>query len=173
SRIKLLDEPNMPELEDVSMFEDSNEDVFGAEADLNNMESTFQMDVKSAFIYGKIEEEVYVFQPLGFEDPDFPNKVYNVEKALYGLHQSLRAWPDIMFAICACTRFQVNPKISHLHAVKKIFRYLKGQPKLGLWYPKDSPLDFVAYTNSEYTGASLGALDLKLIAGLWIYLYAD
>ncbi|GJV28931.1 hypothetical protein Tco_1385379 [Tanacetum coccineum] len=44
--------------------------------------------------------------------------------------------PDIMFAICACARFQVTPKVSHLHAVKRIFRYLKGQPKLGLWYPK-------------------------------------
>nr|GEV14167.1 hypothetical protein [Tanacetum cinerariifolium] len=50
------------------------------------------MDLKSAFIYEKIEEEVYVCQTLGFEDPDFPDKVYKVEKALYGLHQALRAW---------------------------------------------------------------------------------
>ncbi|GJX82621.1 putative ribonuclease H-like domain-containing protein [Tanacetum coccineum] len=102
-----------------------------------------QMDVKSAFLYGKIEEEVYVCQPPGFEDPDFPDRVYKVEKALYGLHQAPRACiatlsmigllmyltssrPDIMFAICACARFQVNPKSSHLHAVKRIFRYLKG-----------------------------------------------
>ncbi|GKB79504.1 hypothetical protein Tco_0946399 [Tanacetum coccineum] len=63
--------------------------------------------------------------------------------------------PDIMFAVCACTRFQVNPKSSYLHAVKRIFRYLKGQPKLGLWYPKDSPFDLVAYTDSDYAGASL------------------
>ncbi|GKD46043.1 putative ribonuclease H-like domain-containing protein [Tanacetum coccineum] len=63
--------------------------------------------------------------------------------------------PDIMFAVCACARFQVNPKISHLHAVKRIFRYLKGQPQLGLWYPKDSPFDLMAYTNSDYAGASL------------------
>ncbi|GJX95855.1 copia protein [Tanacetum coccineum] len=48
----------------------------------------YQMDVKSAFLYGKIEEEVYVCQPLGFEDPDFPDRVYKVEKALYGLHQA-------------------------------------------------------------------------------------
>ncbi|GKF07481.1 hypothetical protein Tco_0041705, partial [Tanacetum coccineum] len=40
--------------------------------------------------------------------------------------------PDITFAVCACLRFQVIPKTSHLHAVKRIFRYLKGQPKLGL-----------------------------------------
>ncbi|GJX38979.1 putative ribonuclease H-like domain-containing protein [Tanacetum coccineum] len=259
------------------------------------------MDVKSDFLYGKIEEEVYVCQPPGFEDPDFPDRVYKVEKALYGLHQAPRAWyetlstylldnefqrgkidktlfikrykgdillvqvyvddiifgstkkelcnafeklmhekfqmssmgeltfflglqvqqkkdgifisqdkyvdeilkkfrftevktastpietqkpllkdedgeevdvhmyrsmigslmyltssrPDIMFAVCACARYQVNPKVSHLHVVKRIFRYLKGQPKLGLWYPKDSPFDLVAYTNSDYAGASL------------------
>ncbi|GJY56667.1 uncharacterized mitochondrial protein-like protein [Tanacetum coccineum] len=63
--------------------------------------------------------------------------------------------PDIMFAVCACARYQVNPKVSHLHVVKRIFRYLKGQPKLGLWYPKDSPFDLVAYTDSDYAGASL------------------
>ncbi|GJV14588.1 putative ribonuclease H-like domain-containing protein [Tanacetum coccineum] len=51
----------------------------------------YQMDVKSAFLYGKIEEEVYVCQPPGFEDPDFPNRVYKVEKVFYGLHQALRA----------------------------------------------------------------------------------
>nr|GEV91589.1 hypothetical protein [Tanacetum cinerariifolium] len=50
------------------------------------------MDVNSAFLYGKIEEKVYVCQPLGFEDPNFPEKVYKVEKALYRLHQALRAW---------------------------------------------------------------------------------
>ncbi|GJW13652.1 putative ribonuclease H-like domain-containing protein [Tanacetum coccineum] len=63
--------------------------------------------------------------------------------------------PDIMFAVCACARYQVNPKVSHLHAVKRIFWYLKGQLKLGLWYPKDSPFDLVAYTDSDYAGASL------------------
>ncbi|GJR34599.1 putative ribonuclease H-like domain-containing protein [Tanacetum coccineum] len=261
----------------------------------------YQMDVKSAFLYGKIEEEVYVCQPPGFEDPDFPDRVYKVEKALYGLHQAPRAWyetlstylldngfergkidktlfirrhkgdillvqvyvddiifgstnkklciafeklmhekfqmssmgeltfflglqveqkedgifisqdkyvgeilkkfrftevknastpmetqkpllkdedgkevdvhmyrsmigslmylisssSDIMFALCVCARYQVNSKVSHLHAVKKIFRYLKGQPKLGLWYPKDSPFDLVTYTDSDYVGASL------------------
>ncbi|GKF03573.1 hypothetical protein Tco_0030496 [Tanacetum coccineum] len=63
--------------------------------------------------------------------------------------------PDIMFAVCPYARYQVNPKVSHLHDVKRIFRYLKGQPKLGLWYPKDSPFDLVAYTDSDYAGASL------------------
>ncbi|GJS33554.1 putative ribonuclease H-like domain-containing protein [Tanacetum coccineum] len=261
----------------------------------------YQMDVKSSFLYGKIEEEVYVCQPPGFKDPNFLDRVYKVEKALYGLHQAPRAWyetlstylldngfqrgkidktlfirrdkgdillvqvyvddiifsstkkslctefekmmhkkfqissmgeltfflglqvkqkedvifisqdkyvteilnkfgfsdvktastpmetqkpllkdedgeevdvhlyrsmigslmyltssrPDIMFAVCAYVRYQVNPKMSHLHVVKRIFRYLKGQPKLGLWYLKDSPFDLVAYTDSDYAGASL------------------
>nr|GEW77445.1 hypothetical protein [Tanacetum cinerariifolium] len=85
----------------------------------------YQMDVKSAFLYGTIEEEVYVSQPFGFIDPHFPNKVYRVEKALYGLHQDPRAG------------------------------YLKGQPKLGLWYPRYSPFDLEAYSNSDYVGANL------------------
>nr|GEZ53305.1 retrovirus-related Pol polyprotein from transposon TNT 1-94 [Tanacetum cinerariifolium] len=126
----------------------------------------YQMDVKSAFLYEKIKEEVYVCQPPGFKYSYFLDKVYKVEKALYGLHQASRAWftevknastpietkkpmlkdedgeeidvhmyrsmigllmyltssrPDIMFAVCACARYQVNPKVSHLHAVKMIF----------------------------------------------------
>ncbi|GJU65907.1 putative ribonuclease H-like domain-containing protein [Tanacetum coccineum] len=261
----------------------------------------YQMDMKSAFLYGKIKEKVYVYQPLGFKDPEFPDKVSKVKNALYGLHQAPRSWyetlstylldngfqrgqidktlfikriksdillvqvyvddiifgltkmelctefeklmhkkfqmssmgeltfflglqvtqkddgifisqdkyvdeilkkfgfltmkttstpmetskpllkdaeaedvdvhlyrsmigslmyltasrPDIMFDVCACARFQVTPKVSHLYAVKKIFRYLKGQPKLGLWYPKDSPFNLEAYTDSGYPGASL------------------
>nr|GEX28427.1 putative ribonuclease H-like domain-containing protein [Tanacetum cinerariifolium] len=238
----------------------------------------YQMDVKSAFLYGTIKEEVYVCQPPGFEDHDHPDKVYKVVKALYGLHQAPRAWyktlanyllengfqrgkidqtlfikrqkgdilllmkdkfkmssmkeltfffslqvkqkkdgifisqdkyvaeilrkfrltkgkststpidtekpllkdpdgedidvhtyrsiigslmyltssrPDIIFAVCACARFQVTPKASHLHAIKRIFRYLKGKLHLGLWYPKDSPFNLVAYSDSDYAGASL------------------
>ncbi|GKB10126.1 uncharacterized mitochondrial protein-like protein [Tanacetum coccineum] len=63
--------------------------------------------------------------------------------------------PDIMFDVCTCARFQVTPKVLHLYAVERIFRYLKGQPKLGLWYPKDSPFDLKAYSDSDYAGASL------------------
>ncbi|GJX06833.1 putative ribonuclease H-like domain-containing protein [Tanacetum coccineum] len=156
----------------------------------------YQMDVKSAFLYGKIEEEVYVCQPLGFEDPDFPDRVYKVEKALYGLHQAPRVCqdkyvteilkkfgftdvktantpmetqkpllkvedgeevdvylyrsmigslmyltssrPDIMFAVCAYARYQVNPKVSHLHDVKRIFSMVKNLDNAGkfLMYPR-------------------------------------
>nr|GEV64451.1 hypothetical protein [Tanacetum cinerariifolium] len=204
----------------------------------------FQMDVKSAFLYGTIKEEVYVCQPPGFKDPDYPDKVYKVVKIgkidqtlfikrkkgdillvqiyvddiIFGLQvkqkkdgifisqdkyvaEILRKFgltdrksantpidtekpllkdldgedvdvytyrsmigslmyltslrPDIMFVVCACVRFQVTHKASHLHAVKRIFRYLKGKPHLGLWYPKDSPFNLVAYSNSDYDGASL------------------
>nr|GEZ08906.1 hypothetical protein [Tanacetum cinerariifolium] len=191
----------------------------------------YQMDVKSAFLYITIDEEVYVMQPPGFQDPDFPKRVYKVEKAMYRLHQAPRAWyvyvddvifgssnpqlcrefkalmhdkfqmsakgeltfflglqvlqkkdgkdgpgkdvelhlyrsmigslmyltasrPDIMFPICACARHQVTPKECHLHAVKRIFRYLKDHPKLGLWYLKESPFHLVAYLDSDYGGAT-------------------
>nr|GEV89818.1 hypothetical protein [Tanacetum cinerariifolium] len=62
--------------------------------------------------------------------------------------------PDIMFAVCACARHQVTPKEYRLHAIKRTFRYLKGHPKLGLWYPKESPFDLVAYSDSDYGGAT-------------------
>ncbi|GJV64102.1 putative ribonuclease H-like domain-containing protein [Tanacetum coccineum] len=80
----------------------------------------YQMDVKSAFLYGTIDEEL-----------------------LYGLHQAPRAW------------FEVTPKTSHLYAVKRIFRYLKGKPKLGLWYPRVSLFDLESYSDSDYAGANL------------------
>nr|GFA90217.1 uncharacterized mitochondrial protein AtMg00810-like [Tanacetum cinerariifolium] len=72
--------------------------------------------------------------------------------------------PDIIFSVCACARFQVTSKTSHLHDVKRIFRYLKGLPKLGLWYPKDSPFDLEAYSDSDYAGASL---DKKSTTGVF------
>ncbi|GJS24871.1 putative ribonuclease H-like domain-containing protein [Tanacetum coccineum] len=204
-----------------------------------------KMDVKSAFLYGKIKEEVYVCQPLGFEDPDFTDRVYKVEKALYGLHQAPKSWYETLSTYLLDNRFQrgtidktlfirrdkvdillmssmgeltfflglqVKQKqdgifISQDKYVTEILKkfsftnvktastpmetqkpllkdedgeevdvhlyrsmigslmyltssrpdiiYLKGQPKLGLWYPKDSPFDLVAYTNSDYAGASL------------------
>ncbi|GJZ63649.1 putative ribonuclease H-like domain-containing protein [Tanacetum coccineum] len=85
------DDPKMPNLEDTGIFGGAYDDEdFVAVGDMSNLESF--MDMKSAFLYGKIEEEVYICQPPEFEDPEFPNKVYKVEKALYGLHQAPRAW---------------------------------------------------------------------------------
>ncbi|GJT90553.1 ribonuclease H-like domain-containing protein, partial [Tanacetum coccineum] len=104
------------------------------------------MDIKSTFLYRKIEEEVYVCQPPGFEDLDFPDRVYKVEKALYRLHEALSDWfTKVKTASTPMEtqkpllkdekgkevdvhmyRYHVNPKVSHLHAVKRIFRYLKA-----------------------------------------------
>nr|GEW58439.1 ribonuclease H-like domain, reverse transcriptase, RNA-dependent DNA polymerase [Tanacetum cinerariifolium] len=77
-------------------------------------------------------------------------------KSMIGSMMYLTAFrPDIIVAVCACVRFQVTPKVLHLHAVKRIFRYLKGEPKLGLWHPKDLPFDLEAFSDSDYAGASL------------------
>nr|GEX62524.1 copia protein [Tanacetum cinerariifolium] len=141
----------------------------------------YQMDVKSAFLYGTIEEEVYVCQPPGFEDPEYPDKVYKVVKALYGLHQAPRDWYETLDTYLLENRFQrgtidqtlfIKKQQKDILLVqiyvddiifgatnkalfKRIFRYLKGKPCLGLWYLKDSPFDLVAYSNSDYVGASL------------------
>ncbi|GJT05219.1 putative ribonuclease H-like domain-containing protein [Tanacetum coccineum] len=95
-------------------------------------------------------------QKLLFKDEDGEEVDVHLYRSMIGsLMYLISSRPDIMFVVCACARYQVNPNVSHLHAVKMIFKYLKGQPKLGLWYPKDSPFDLVAYTDSDYAGASL------------------
>ncbi|GJY91586.1 putative ribonuclease H-like domain-containing protein [Tanacetum coccineum] len=162
------------------------------------------MDVKSAFLYKKIEKEVYVCQPLGFEDLDFPDRVYKVEKALYGLHQAPKAWYETLSTYLLDNGFQrgkidrtlfirrdkddiidvktaSTPMETHKPLLKyadsedvdeHLYRSMIGslmyltssrpdimfavcQSKLGLWYPKDSPFDLVAYTDNDYAGASL------------------
>nr|GFB27433.1 hypothetical protein [Tanacetum cinerariifolium] len=81
--------------------------------------------------------------------------VYTYRSMIGSLMYLTSSRPEIMFAVYARARFQVTPKASHLHAIKRIFRYLKGKPHLGLWYLKDSPFNLVAYSNSDYAGASL------------------
>ncbi|GJX28929.1 copia protein [Tanacetum coccineum] len=104
----------------------------------------YQMDVKSAFLNGFINEEVYVAQPPGFIDFAKPNYVYKLKKALYGLKQAPKA------CVCLCARFQEDPKTSHLEAVKRIFRYIKGTMYLGLWYPKGSGIETIIYAYSDH-----------------------
>ncbi|GJS56473.1 retrovirus-related pol polyprotein from transposon TNT 1-94 [Tanacetum coccineum] len=118
--------------------------------------TVYQMDVKSAFLNGKLKEEVYVKQPLGFESSEFPNHVSKFDKALYRLNQAPRACrPDIQFSTCLCARYQANPKESHLIAVKRTFRYLKGTLSLGLWYLKCLGFDLKGYSNSDYAGCNM------------------
>ena len=63
--------------------------------------------------------------------------------------------PDIMFSNCLCARFQANPKESHLLAVKRIFKYLKGSASLGIWYPSNGSFKLQAFTDSDYGGCRL------------------
>nr|GEU91666.1 hypothetical protein [Tanacetum cinerariifolium] len=90
------------------------------------------------------------------KDPDGEDVDVHTYRSMIGLLMYLTSLiPDIMFIVYTCAHFQVTPKASHLHAVKRIFRYLKGKPHLGLGYPKDSPFNLVAYSDSDYAGASL------------------
>ncbi|GJS30144.1 ribonuclease H-like domain-containing protein [Tanacetum coccineum] len=205
----------------------------------------YQMDVKSVFLYGRIEEEVYVCQPLGFKDLDYPDKVYKVVKAIYGLHQAPRAWYEtlakylldngfhrgkidqtlfikkqkgdilLMSSMGELTFFlglQVKQKadgiftsqdkyvtdilrkygyqdvrttstpmdtekpllpdsdgddidvhlyrsmigsLMYLTSSRPDITFIVCKPKLGLWYPRDSPFDLVAYSDSDYARASI------------------
>ena len=63
--------------------------------------------------------------------------------------------PDIMFSVCMCARFQANPKEAHLVAVKRILRYLKHTPSIGLWYPKGARFQLVGYSDSDYAGCKI------------------
>ncbi|GJS88647.1 putative ribonuclease H-like domain-containing protein [Tanacetum coccineum] len=105
-------------------------------------------DVKSASTPVDLEK------PL-VKDGDADDVDVHLYRSMIGSLMYLTASrPDIMFAVCACARFQVTPKTSHLLAVKRIFRYLKGKPTLGLWYSRDSPFELVAYTDSDYARAT-------------------
>ncbi|GJY98807.1 retrovirus-related pol polyprotein from transposon TNT 1-94 [Tanacetum coccineum] len=151
----------------------------------------YRMDVKMAFLNGKLHEVVYVSQQEGFVDPDKPNHVYMLKKELYGLKQAPRTCDpvdtlmvdkskldkdlqgkpvnpthyrrmisslmyltcsrrDLVFTVCICAQYQAKPTKKHLHAVKQIFRYLKGIIDMGLWYSKDSCITLTAYADADH-----------------------
>nr|GEY10499.1 uncharacterized mitochondrial protein AtMg00810-like [Tanacetum cinerariifolium] len=188
--IDLPPDLNMPSLEDIGIFEDSHddEDVFSAEADFYNLDSTFQMssmgeltfflelqvkhkkegifisqnkyvaEILKKFRFSDVKKAstpMETSKPLLKDENGKEVDVHMYRSMIGSLMYLTSSMSDIMFVVCACARYQVTPKVSHLHVVKRIFRYLKGQPKLGLWYPMDSSFDLVAYTNSDYVGVSL------------------
>ncbi|GJV98915.1 retrovirus-related pol polyprotein from transposon TNT 1-94 [Tanacetum coccineum] len=129
------------------------------------------MDVKTAFLNGILREEVYVSQPDRFVDLENSNHVYKLKKALYGLEQAPRAWYDLLSSFLLSQKFfkgTVNPTLfirregkdillaksteNHLHAVKRIFRYLRGTINMGLWYSKDSCIALTAFADADYVG---------------------
>nr|GFA06009.1 retrovirus-related Pol polyprotein from transposon TNT 1-94 [Tanacetum cinerariifolium] len=138
----------------------------------------YHMNVKSAFLYETIEEEVYVCQPPGFEDPDYPDKVNKVVKALYGFHQAPRSCtpieiekpllkdPDGEDMDVYIYRSMIG-SLMYLTSSRPDIRYLKGKLHLGLWYPRDSPFNLVACSDSDYAGASL---DMKSTTGGYQFL---
>nr|GEY03583.1 putative ribonuclease H-like domain-containing protein [Tanacetum cinerariifolium] len=97
------------------------------------------------------------FEPQKIREKNVPDEPMSVHlyRSMIGCLMYLTATrPDIMFAVCAATRHQVTPKTSNLLSVKRIFKYLTAYVKLGLWYPRDSPFDLEAFSNSDYAGAN-------------------
>ncbi|GJV45164.1 putative ribonuclease H-like domain-containing protein [Tanacetum coccineum] len=93
--------------------------------------------------------------PLTKDEEAFDVDVHLYRSMIGSLMYLTASRPDIMYAVCVCSRFQVTPKTSHLNAVKRIFKYLKGKSNLGLWYPRESPFDLEAFSDSDYGGSNL------------------
>ncbi|GJX50406.1 putative ribonuclease H-like domain-containing protein [Tanacetum coccineum] len=106
------------------------------------MQSRFQM----SSMVGELTFYLRILSSSETREVDF----HIQDKSMIGSLMYLTLRPDIMYAVCVCSRFQVTPKISHLNAIKRIFKYLKGKPNLGLWYPRESPFDLEAFSDSDY-----------------------
>ncbi|GKB38918.1 putative ribonuclease H-like domain-containing protein [Tanacetum coccineum] len=122
-----------------------------------NSQDKYIVEILNKFNYTDVKSAstpVDLEKPL-VKDRDADDVDVHLYRSMIGsLMYLMASRTDIMFAVCACARFQVTPKTSHLLAVKRIFRYLKGKPTLGLWYSRDSPFELVAYTDSDYAGAT-------------------
>nr|GEU57910.1 hypothetical protein [Tanacetum cinerariifolium] len=154
--------------------------IFIGNAASKNM-TIYQMDVKTAFLNGKLKEEVYVSQPKGFVDPYHPTHIYRLKKALYDtpmvdrlkldkdplgipIHQTLFcsmvgslmyltvSRPDLVFAVYMCARYQASPTKKHRKALKRVFWYLRGTINWGLWYLKDTAMKVTAYVDADHAG---------------------
>ncbi|CAH9117537.1 unnamed protein product [Cuscuta europaea] len=117
---------------------------------IHDMLKRFKMDSKSTMKTPMSPSQKLDVDPSG-KSVDATNYRVIIGSLLY--HTSSR--PDIIFATCLCARFQANPKESHLNAVKRILRYLKGTVNLGLWYPKESGFDLVGYSDADFVGCKL------------------
>ncbi|GJS10649.1 hypothetical protein Tco_0367445 [Tanacetum coccineum] len=125
--------------------------------------------LENGFRRGAIDKTLFIKKDK-YDAQEIPDEFYGGARFLFkvagkakrgwNLHQPRQYVADILkkfdYVTVKCQqKFQVTPKVSHLHAMKRIFRYLKGQPKLGLWYHRDSPFDMEAFSDSDYAGASL------------------
>ncbi|GJV79213.1 retrotransposon protein, putative, ty1-copia subclass [Tanacetum coccineum] len=128
----------------------------------------YQMVVKTTFLNGILRKEVYVSQPDGFVDQDNSNHVYKLKKALYGLKQAPRKCDPVDTPMVEKSKLDedtqgkavdpthyhgmAKPTKKHLHAVKRIFKYLRGTINRELWYPKDSSIALTAYVDADHAG---------------------
>ncbi|GJV27670.1 hypothetical protein Tco_1384118 [Tanacetum coccineum] len=130
------------------IFDDPHVENNGGSVEHDSNVHDLEHDVKSASTPVDLEK------PL-VKNGDADNVDVHLYRSMIGsLMYLIASRPDIMFAVYACARFQVTPKTSHLLAVKRIFRYLKGKPTLGLWYSRDSSFELIAYFDSDYAGAT-------------------
>ncbi|GJX13244.1 hypothetical protein Tco_0205002 [Tanacetum coccineum] len=116
----------------------------------------YVQDILKKFDMESVRPATTPFEASKPNSKDEPDDAVNVPlyRSMIGSLMYLTALrPDIQFAVSACSRHQVTPLTSNLNAVKKIFKYLKGQPKLGLWYPRDSPFVLEASSDSDYAGS--------------------
>ncbi|XP_071687728.1 secreted RxLR effector protein 161-like [Rutidosis leptorrhynchoides] len=106
----------------------------------------------------QVEEERSAKTPLSVNHGISPDcESAKVDPTLYraiigSLMYLTASRPDIMFAVFLCARYQANPNVHHMFVVKKILRYLKDSPSLGLWYPCEDGFDLTAYSDFDYGG---------------------